>query len=573
MMQLLCNGVLLDLYDNAGLQFTHENPLFAFEDLKCERTTQFKLPCTPVNDGVLSLARIPAYKGTGMRVKFPAELRAGVVVKRGYLYVTGYDGTDYNSVFMTGELLGLQAIKNLGKLVDIVTYNNVATYGGAPSTPAAGIGSIWSNVFYKKPDDAVTLPSIELVSLYNDICTQHGITAQTLPSGANGVRIIPNEPLGLKEQTLTFTRAIIGSMSTSQPYPTITNASITVPEIFVQSTALLAQRLDANGGQIIMSYGRVAQLTIKQDLTLKFPDDWDDDLFVGQFVNGGTQYAAEFDFYGDRSFDDDGYITGDSLRGRSVDIPFGQGLCIIHKDDHVKEMPTSSGLVTGWTFGGGDLEASFDTSGKIETLGAYIRLQDNLPDINFTELLKTAAALSGTVLDYTAKGGLTFDTLNISAYASRADVNLTKRGEVKRTFANYAQTNIVRFDDENADKILTTYTIQNVNLEEEKELQVLPFSEGKNSAGLLFVPKDGDAPYLGINGGETYLSRVALPKNAGLQALCNASTQFKCTLRMNLAQYNAITEKTLLIIDNVTYIWTSRSWQKDEAQFTLAKVP
>ena len=84
MMQLVCNGVALDLPEGAGLQFTQENPLFAFDNLKCERTTQFKLPATATNDRVLSVARVPAYSGEGMRRKFAAQLQAGAIVKTAF---------------------------------------------------------------------------------------------------------------------------------------------------------------------------------------------------------------------------------------------------------------------------------------------------------------------------------------------------------------------------------------------------------------------------------------------------------------------------------------------------------
>ena len=115
-MQLLCNGIFLDLYDNTSVQFKHENPLFAFDKLSCERTTQFKLPTTPVNDKAFELARIPAYKGEGMRRRFAAQLQDGQVVKDGYLYVSNFDGKDYAAVFVTGELIGLQEIRDAGKI-------------------------------------------------------------------------------------------------------------------------------------------------------------------------------------------------------------------------------------------------------------------------------------------------------------------------------------------------------------------------------------------------------------------------------------------------------------------------
>ncbi len=127
-MQLLCNGVQLDLYNDFKLQLKHINPLFAFDKLECERTTEFKLPTTPTNDRVLSLARIPAYNGVGMMVKFPAELQAGAIVMSGYMYVRQYDGKDYTAVLTVGDMVGLLRLKEAGKLPDLVGNDN-ATFG------------------------------------------------------------------------------------------------------------------------------------------------------------------------------------------------------------------------------------------------------------------------------------------------------------------------------------------------------------------------------------------------------------------------------------------------------------
>ena len=40
---------------------------------------------------------------------------------------------------------------------------------------------------------------------------------------------------------------------------------------------------------------------------------------------------------------------------------------------------------------------------------------------------------------------------------------------------------------------------------------------------------------------------------------------------MTLLEYEKITPKTALLVNNLTYLWTERSWQKDVAQFTLAR--
>lgn len=570
MTQLVCNNVRLDLYDDVSLQFVHENPLFAFDKLSCERTTQFKLPSTPVNDRVLALARIPAYKGVGMRRKLDCVLQEGVCVSRGYLYISAYDGTDYNAVFVTGDLIGLQAIKNLGKLEDIVSYNNVLTYGAGGHTPAAGVGFIWDIIFYKRPNDQTLRPSIELASLYNDICTRYGITAQSMPAGASGVRIIPNEVKGLKEQTLTIKRIMTGAPAQGSN-PQISTNTITVPELFVASLANISYRQEV-GGNINVYTGRVAQLQVKQALTLKFPDDWDDDLFVGGFQNGGTYVIGEFQFYGERSFDEDGAVTGDSLAGRSVEIPLNSYLTIISKLDYFKGTDSGGSPTQGWFYtSGGYYELEISAIGSVEA-GAYVRLQDNLPDMTFTELLKVIAAISGLVLNYDDENGLTFEQLNVATYPQKALGKLTERGEVQRTFADYAQNNIVRFDDETADRLIVDYTIDNDNIAYEQDLQVLPFSEGMRDGDYIFIPSEGEHPYLGINNGGAYLGRVALPQNTGLQTLCTASTQFKLSARMSMYEYTKLAAKTLLLVDGSLYVWTKKEWSKDVVKLTLARI-
>lgn len=101
-MQLVCNGITLDLYEGTGLQLKKTNPAFAFDAMSAERTTNFKLPATPTNDRVFECAKLPAYEGAGMRKKFDATLIDGLVVMNGFLYVASFDGKDYNAIFVGG---------------------------------------------------------------------------------------------------------------------------------------------------------------------------------------------------------------------------------------------------------------------------------------------------------------------------------------------------------------------------------------------------------------------------------------------------------------------------------------
>lgn len=566
MMRLLCNGVALDLYDNAGVQFTHKNPLFAFDSVECERTTQFKLPATPTNDQVLAVARVPAYVGTGMRVKFTAELQMSAVVKKGYLYVTAYDGKDYNAVFVTGEFVGLQAIKSLGKLKDILSYTETRALNGTPVTPTTTL--IWSCVGYKKAADLLLHPSILLRRLYEDVVSQQGLTAQPVPPNMQWVRIIPSEIKGIEEQSVEF-YGTMHAMANDGSHPICYNSALgSLDYMFNIQTARVARRV-GNSSPYTMWTGSIQQFQCLQKTTIKFPTDWDDDYFIGYFLDGDTYLLTEFSFYGNRSFDENGVVTGDSLQGRSVEIPTGGLFTIISKNDYVNQM-TSSGLDFGW--GIQSKTCTFGISGTADTTGDMVRLQDNLPDMTFTELLKVIAGMSGRVLNYSEAEGITFDTLYTPDWPVVELKNLTKRGEVKRTFSNYAQSNIVHFSDDEGDKEQTEYTIDNDNIDEQKDLQKLPFTEGWAQGDLLYVQKYDKSPIVGVGGVSGTMLRFNLPKNAGIQSLCDASTQFKVEARMSLYEYEKISAKTILLVEGTKYVWTERSWQKDTATFTLARV-
>lgn len=214
-MLLLCNNIKLDLYDDTGLQFKHTNPLFAFDKLECERTTQFKLPTTPANDRAFALARIPAYAGTGMRRKFSAQLQAGTIVKDGYLYVSEFDGKDYIAIFVTGELVSLQTIKNAGVMGNYYTNPATATYGSVDAYPGS---TIFQTLRYANRsinpqgvgvytvEDTRLRPCISLYLLMVYVLQQYwGVTIPNYPNALRDLVYIPEKYVnGQGEEINTF---------------------------------------------------------------------------------------------------------------------------------------------------------------------------------------------------------------------------------------------------------------------------------------------------------------------------------------------------------------------------------
>jgi hypothetical protein len=291
--------------------------------------------------------------------------------------------------------------------------------------------------------------------------------------------------------------------------------------------------------------------------------------------------------------------TGEPLAGRTIDIPANTSFILVRtivegdisKSDYacraentyiyIDDEPVAVTAVTrGWEFAQADalaydIEVQVSTSS--ENAGEW-RLQDNLPDITLTELLKAIAAELGYILNYTEADGIIFDTIDTDTVTVKSLNTLTKKGEVVRTFGKYAQHNYVQFaDDEQFQNVQFTavdHTIDNDNISNDKTLLKLPWTCGVQDAQHV-RDKAGRTKPLEIRFNpdefEIYALFAKIEKNADIQNLCDRSTQIKIEAQMPLLQYDAIKPKTGLLVDGSTYLWTERSWQKDVLKLTLAQ--
>lgn len=141
MIQLFCNGVEVDVPRGTSIAWKNTNILFAFDKASCERSLTFTLPSTATNDSVFELCRLPQYVGQGFRRLYDAEYRDGLLVKRGYAYVTQSQKSGYDVTLVVGELTALKRLKDAGKVGEIlpdefmvvpkaVENANIAEYSG-----------------------------------------------------------------------------------------------------------------------------------------------------------------------------------------------------------------------------------------------------------------------------------------------------------------------------------------------------------------------------------------------------------------------------------------------------------
>lgn len=573
MMKFNVGGWFLELPANFNLQLKKSNILFAFDNIALERTTSFSVPATPHNTGIFGWSNDFHYYGEKGRKRMQAQLQMDGVTKDGYLYITKYTPDAFECVFVTGELLGLADIKALGDWSQFILPSNGVSLDSAVKFADDGDNYSAARVGYKT--DGYVMPSWKLASYAEMALNGAGVLAdwgEVLDKIASH-RIVIGKAKGVAETPCTFTRGYLAEQTSATPYPVlnstlmddagelvgvITNAQSDYP-IFKVKTA------DA-----VQYYGYVQQWIARQDLTLSFADDTPDTLFLASAQMNGT-----FAFLGGYEFAADGTITGEPLKGREIELQTGQTFLLISQNDYLRP---GVGEFEGWTIANETLTANVVVKGADDQPNnAYIRVKDNVPEMTIVELLKTCAALSGTILSYRAGEVVFVD--DIAGGAFRELDKPLKWESLTRGVADYAQRNTIAFKSAesvlSAEKIVATYAIDNVNIAEAKELFVLPFSEGQDSAGMLYIGSAFDGYTISTWNAEksnTYLSRVELPLNASLQSILEQGTSIVAEVKMTEQKFDTLKNDMVLFFENSAWVWTDGLWSNGVTRLSLSKL-
>ncbi len=576
-MRLLCKPtgavnarfVALDLMAGAALSFKKTNPLFAFDTVSCERSLSFDLPSTRRNEEILKLAKIPAYDGEGMRRRFEAELQDGLVVKQGYLYVSEY-GDKYKAVFVTGELLGLKKIKDLGNVSEIIAPEDIVHYGELPVPAHDAVGQGWATVEYIEIG-GLRFPSVRVKYILDLVTERYVLPTIYVPSGTENLRLIPTKLNRPKERNGTL-RSEVGGVRIDEAFARML-ASDTME---VRGYNISAVPTGGGYYEEHIEYADpvgVPAFRALHDLIITFGTDVQSDIYIKTRTGAGQKVTGK-QFYmrsGDTFFL---YYAGD--------VEIEQGTTPYYEEYGVFFYESS----LAWTFNYSShfytVHATIGIQGSGDWQdGEEVFLQDNLPDVSVVDILKMVAAMSGTVLNYTDENGITFDPVSVDGWEVK---NLTgtiiKVQSVKRTFADYARENVVEFD--SGEWVLgrerDVYVIDNDNLDESSTLLEIPFSEGMMENGTYNVVVDNEqangAFVVADAKADAYnMTRVRLRKCDGVQNLCDESTTIQVQARMTLADYESLKAKTLLLIDGTRYVWTDAQYSKGVVTLKLSKIP
>lgn len=597
MIRFEVNGEYLDLPADFSLQFKKKNILFSFDNIECERSTSFDIPATPHNNAIFTLAKWVQSEGVGMRRKYQAQMQDGLVVQDGFLHIDQYSAGKYNAVFVTGDLLGLKKIRDAGKIKDfwhpmgsiVVSEANIKdanTYAGQLSF---AITRYVSNV-------ALLHPSFNLGDVIQ--YAYNNLTGKNLPAYSRECRLIPKELKGIEKTELEFVFGGSGASPTpAASFPATQDANaITCSDTLIMTSG--TQQLiffDLNQNAF---YWRLRQFIPKQEITINFPNNFPSNYFIMSIRDTGNnddpQYydLADTWFLGGYSFKNNTItqqieISGEPLAGKSAKVSSGQPFIFMDINWYVRNLgfTTVSHILHTYDY---TLQAEGGTIQEGDTVRAY----DLLPDLTLTDLLKMYVALEGKMLYYDENGDIQFDDLDVSTWGT---FDLTGKvideSAMSRKFGDYAQQNIIDFksgsDVMPSHRVSAAYTIDNDNIDEEKTLLTIPYSEGEIEEQSGFIVARFDAEDMEKNTlyeqgimyargntqtGSIYGERVILPKNTGLQALCDASTSQSIRARISYLEFENIKPKTILFFDGVRYVWTESNWSKGIATFKVSKI-
>ena len=613
MIRFNIGGEYLDLPADFSLQFKKSNVLFAFDNIECERSASFDIPATPQNDRIFKLAKWIQAHGTGMRRRYYAQMQASVVTKNGYLYVDAFAKGNYKAIFVTGELLGLQQIRDAGKLADLAIFSDTVawTAGLVPDLPNRATDN-WNIVKYSQVGSPPH-PSWLIKYVVDTIVAANNLPAINLPASGQGLRVITGVPQLLKPTDVSFARAIASGnwvdVTQTYPYPRITTLGIQASAGDLSGLFTLAdydvqyrrhwEDYDFQTMKPVLrtvTYaGNVQHLVTTQKVKLTFSRDFPEDTYIGTFDDYG-QYTGGFGFFGERSFgkywNGSQSVTtrsGEPLAGRTVVLEAGTSFVFVRESDLLDYTQYTEDTTTNetWEQGWKNVRSAFDVTGvTIEgdgdaVVGNTVRLQDNLPDITLVDLLKAVAALTGKVLNYTDEEGVTFDDLDTDTWQTKELAGVMSIDTVNRKFGDYAQRNTLQFDSDNSvaksARVIDAYVIDNDNLESVKELQTVPFSEGcvnyEGAVEIVEVAEDNEKDTVADAATSvTRMARASLPINENLQNLCDASTSVTINARLSLLEYEQLQPRTRIYYDGVLYVWTEAQYSKDVVTLKLSKI-
>lgn len=457
----------LELPSNFEFSFKYNNCLFAFENMQLSRSGEFKINRTPANDALLEFSHDFVFNGNFVRQKKLAELHYSGGKIDGYIYFGKYESGAYSAIFVYGELSALKAISDLGNITEYVQSASYVITDEIYIDSAYFSDGIFTQNFrfydYKNgiadADKLVTgmnlSPSARLSLLLSLSATAAGITVDTTEIGPakDGIVVVL---AGNKASETLEDVTVSGTPNSSF---SVSGGS----QFFTVSTKTFKYK---TFNSLLYKSQNVVVFTVKRDCKIRF-----ENLYIQYGIVTGTG----------STFLSTGYTDGwfrPILEDSEIELKTGDYFTFVNQLDYYFDTPIenfNSSISVAFKVYSGD-------AGTVD-LGDDYYLKPNLPEITFIDILKIYANLfkCGILYDAATNTVSFFNFDFDKSTAMSLDDLVIEIKSVNRTFLDYAQNNRVVCKSEDYvidNKFGFNYQIDNDNLQAEKIIYTIPFSEG-----------------------------------------------------------------------------------------------
>ena len=585
MIRLEIEGGALELSAKTNLQFKRQNEILAFDNLQVSRTTSFTLPATATNRKLLEYCNDLNGYGDFARGKVSALLTFDSIQLKGNLYVGKCTSDEFECIFTFGDMLQLQALNESGSIFLAPTRTDYVDYRESASQwTATSVQKFFHALDYLTSGDGVSLlPSVRMRTLVEYACADAGLNVDLsgIDSNDGYTRLLITSANGagatgwikFSNKDICVITPTTGDSRFSQ-YFTPSGVDVGIDRVRTSGTA------DYNG-QIKFT---VRAVLVNFRCTVKFTG-----IPAGVSL---CKYNPSANPYSSEIWEDLDYTSGDEIELEAGTIISFINLSEAYMVNASKSVRTEwVGTVTGWfDISGGEWRPGYyfgETTAYIGTTvddtsdlqsGFRLYLQNNLPDVTYTELLQSYAALNGKMLAYDSENEKFYFT-DLTDYKVKelTDTNVISVKSIERIYGDFAQHNLVTFadDDDVKNPVRRDYTIKNLNLDYENKFVEMPFYAG-GARGLSQLVTSDECYVLSASTNVTILShpysyRPRIKQTPTLEALCAQSTSVQLKVLMTAADYFGIKSNTAFGWHGCVWFWTECSWSDGVAELKLSK--
>lgn len=570
------NGIDLDIPTDLKLSFKKKNILFSFDDIELNRSQGFTLPHSKVNDAFFDFSHRPDFDGGVLRVSHEATMFYSGGAERGVLSCKSVSPAGYDCVFVYGELQKLKQIKEAGNIATYYRPSDYVVWGDATLPVGANseeISDFLRIIMYVCSITAESwlnginmLPSVRLDRLITECAAVQGIDVD-MRAELPQPRIILNTTNGLgAEVRIDYQRNGTNlSLSPKIDGAEVGNLSFMCWDVFY--ILFVPVKFKTTKKCKGIRFNRKIEVTFKSTVAIstnKIPY-----LIV---VAGQRMLFEAGDYFTFINKDCTLFPFG------GIHYPFGG-------------QPNIAFGLSAFLFDYSDFFGVRQQDNIKYNVEYY--LKDNLPEVTLIDLLKVYAHIYNSLLYYDVDTNtVSFFDGNFTSEPIPLDNKLVKIEKIDRTIGTYAQKNKVECDSDDYVqpewKYKFSYDIANENLEKEKVITKIPFSEGNlelrqetHYVKLYDIAKKGDdwsvvakKPTIAIAGtNKPYLERLRQlePRNA-VNDIFDLSTTIEVSVTMYLFEFQNIKPKTTFSLYGKVYAYFSGTWSDNIAKLVLIKI-